>query len=174
MIRRLIRSRFLQSVAAAAIIYGLADLLFPQGSLNTLMVAISLCIAGAVVVMYGSVAIEEGSLVTSSPSSFDRIVIGILLSWTSRMIFSAVGLVSIIAGDFFGTQFNATAFYGWTFLVQIVAGVYHVNAPLVENRGVKSRNWGWLFVSFIAGAAIAGFVAGVAWWQHIASADIGG
>ena len=169
LIKALARSLFLRTLGVGVLGYIAADFLLPQEALNALLAALTLCFAAAVSIMYFPVAWP--SFLAPTLQSRDRLVLGIVLSWGSRLILSAMALLSILAGNKLGFIFNQTEYFGYVFTMVLIAAVFHITAPLVDEAEAPRRNWRAVIIALVVGSVIAGFVAGVGYIKLTGGGD---
>lgn len=157
----IVHSLFVRMLVFITICYWVADWFLPQTTLNTILTALSLCLAAAVVFLYWPSA--RDAFLKRDLTNRDRLVMGIMLSWGARVILSAVALVTLLAGKIFKYDFNTTSYFGYVFTIVMLAAVFHVTAPAMTNDLPPRRDWRSVWIALCFGFAIAGFVLGIAW-----------
>lgn len=156
-IKQILRSRLIQMFVGMTILYWVVAAIFAQDDLNTVITGISVFLAGSVVVMYAPLAWRE--LFDPTLTSRGRLVWGIIFSWTTRLIFSVVAVITLLLDK--ALQFNITPLFGYIFTIVLFAAVLHVTAPIMDADIAPKRSWKTVIVAVGLGALLAGIVFGI-------------
>lgn len=155
-VRGMIDSYIIRMVVVASAIYWLAAWVLPQDDVNVVLSSLSLCLATGVMFMYAPMAAD--SLLHRRLNSADRLVWGIIFSWGARVVLSGVAVVNLLTS---GIIFNETAFFGYVFMIVLLAAVMHITAPMIGTLQHERRDWKSVMVAVAAGAMLAGFIIGL-------------
>lgn len=154
--QKIVVSRVTVVTLLIAAAYWLMVAFIPFGILRETLDAILVPLSILVLIIYLPITSQE--LLKNRLDKSGRLLMGIVLSWTSMTLLRPLGIWARVSGKL--GVVSQSPFYGFIIWMMIWAAILHITAPGADAGEVPRWNWP-IFVALVAGGIIAGIVIGV-------------